>query len=310
MPSVEDEIEAPMLTRVPSSSQQKSLASRADKFPGVVLLALIPWTIYLLTSLLFAFTLQNGSFFVWITCALFLSLGFICTLVQWINEQGRGYVYLGMLVILAVLVAVLGGYYNYTIHLRPYWANISNQRYTNVLATEPATSHGDASSILFAKGVIIDSYSSMGYRAKGSMFCVAPIRDTYSKSRVEYWAIGKDCCLARGSFNCDNARSPNSRSAVVFRDIPALFVSSDEEYFRKAIQQAESTYNLVSGKRALLVRWLDDPGITQNTLWSSGMWYLVWTLLGYFIFSVVAALICNNLAARKRYSSSSSSRNS
>ena len=35
-----------------------------------------------------------------------------------------------------------------------------------------------------------------------------------SKNRVQFWAIGKDCCDSLGDFHCDDSRKANANSGV------------------------------------------------------------------------------------------------
>merc|ERR1719482_832301 len=98
-------------------------------------------------------------------------------------------------------------------------------------------------------------------------FCVAPIVDDTSTGRVEFWAVGVDCCKNRGDFVCDDAGVANVRSGVVLSDrnhddvlfetfgrklAPAL---ERRDLFLKAIQRAEHVHGLVSAENPVLVRW-------------------------------------------------------
>ena len=48
-------------------------------------------------------------------------------------------------------------------------------------------------------------------------YCVAPILDPSSTTRVEFWAVGMDCCAERGDFQCGDATAEGTAAAHVRR---------------------------------------------------------------------------------------------
>jgi len=88
--------------------------------------------------------------------------------------------------------------------------------YENVSPEESSSSRADASAIYFTEGAFVDAQRSLGYRAEGVNYCVAPIttRERGTRASPEYWAIGQDCCAARGVFWCGDLRSSSGGTII------------------------------------------------------------------------------------------------
>ena len=65
-------------------------------------------------------------------------------------------------------------------------------RYTSAFACQSLPIFGAISCPRFSEGTVLDDFHALGYLAKGSTYCVAPIRFTSSSGEaVRYWAVGK-----------------------------------------------------------------------------------------------------------------------
>lgn len=108
-------------------------------------------------------------------------------------------------------------------------------------------------------------------------------------ARVEFWAIGLNCCDARRKFWCDGAAVKDARAAVVVRahadeasnDLkvdsavhghskPGLgkvklksLVKSERQYFYAAIDQAVAAYSLPLPDRPVLLHWGENAESLQ-----------------------------------------------
>jgi hypothetical protein len=97
--------------------------------------------------------------------------------------------------------------------------------------------------------------------------CTKPV-----PTKLEWWAIGKDCCDYSGNFWCDGADTEGAHSAVVVRAFPDVFAETNEkieayggkagtalfqerENFYAAINKSIAKYSLPTPDQTMLVRW-------------------------------------------------------
>lgn len=203
------------------------------------------------------------------------------------HENNWHQLFLGMLILVAVFWGVMSGVANYSWHMRPYYAFTDSREYYNVLPSEMAQAHGDAGKMTFSVGTMVDRTKTVGYNMNG-LWCVAPIIDQFSLPRVEYWAVGKDCCKQRSEFGCDDALKPGARGAIVELD-GGFLQQSGYRYWKRAVQVAEAAYDVQSADEPLFVRWVADP-----TAQNDGLLYTANVTVGVLIGSYV---VLNGLAS-------------
>jgi len=246
----------------------------------------LPWLMFVLISMLFTYGYHHIPGLVWSTvclCSCF-SLIFMFT-TSGEGAEGRSAVSLGVLCVFAIVLSVLAGLHNYGTNMEQYWMYEEAREYHNVLPSEPAAAHADAGKITFAEAARIDTTKAVGYKA-ASTYCVAPILDPSSNNRVEFWAVGLDCCAPRGEFNCDDAAKEGAEAAhggiVVFET--GWIAATHFEYFRKAVKESEAANDLVSAAEPIFVRWVKDPASVQASFFAAG----TGALFGYCILHLVA----------------------
>merc|ERR1719161_641458 len=123
-------------------------------------------------------------------------------------------------------------------------------------------------------------------------------------TRVEFWAIGVDCCPARGDFSCDDAWDPKSKSGIVMlgaeseggssagkQGFGLKFWDSPREYYLQAVREAEAAYSLKSTTKPVLLRWVRDPQAIQDDYWRSGIGFLVASICVYLLLSIIVGAI-------------------
>lgn len=206
------------------------------------------------------------------------------------QESNYHQLFLGVLILAAVFWGVMSGLANYSWHTRPYYAFMDSREYYNVLPSELAQGHLDAGKITFSAGTMVDRTKTVGYNFDG-LWCVAPVIDQFSLPRVEYWAVGKDCCKQRSEFGCDDALKPGARGAIVQLD-GGFLKQSGFRYWKRAVQVAEAAYDVQSADEPLFVRWVADPTAENNALFRTAN-ITVGALIGsYILLNAVAALAC------------------
>jgi len=174
-----------------------------------------------------------------------------------------------------------------------YWACRENREYNNIVPTEPAASHSDAGKISFTADSRVDVLKSVGYKL-GSTYCVAPVMDDNSGSRVEYWAAGVDCCASREDMWCDEVRVESARSGVVVASQETWmdqFVYSDRAMFVKAARVATAQYDLAAAEEPIFVRWVARPDLAQTEYFTHGGIFWVVAVLIYLVVSIVLAFV-------------------
>lgn len=265
---------------------------------ATLFLFVLPWLMFTFIMLLFTFAYFHDPVVCWtgslvcvVLACIFGSLG---------SAEQRQYTFLAILCLLAVASSTLLGMINCSWHMAPYFFYEEAREYHNVLPSEPAAAHGDAGKLLFASVAKIDTTKAVGYKV-GDVYCVAPIMDSYSGARVEYWAVGVNCCEQRGGFSCDDAmkESNSARGGLVVQDV-GLFRQSPFDYYHKAVHTAEAQYDLVSSSEPLFVRWVADPDELQNGFFLSGVGNLAgWTCF-YGALNAGLAYLANSVLRKRR----------
>lgn len=299
------------------SSKPSSSKSASNQPMGMAVLIGIPWLMFSMISVLFAFAFHHWPLLVLIIIFVWtvLALVFIALNAKGQPRMGGSwYLFLGVLCLLAILNSTVCGAYNYWLHMFQYWSYDENAVYTNVLPTEPAAGHADAGKIVFSSTARVDTSRAIGYKV-GSVYCVAPILDDTQLDKVEYWAAGIDCCDARGDFDCDDTWNPQARSGVVIlntahgdtsvsqtgkgkRKAGFHFFKSPWDYYIKAVREAEGNFAVTSAEHPLFVRWVADPQQIQDDYWRSGVGTLVATVCIYLLVSLVAGVACQMFSKR------------
>jgi len=277
-------------------------ASSGSSRPVSPLQVVLPWLMFTLIVMLFTYGYHHIPALVWVTAALCGCFACIFMFTSGGDQEGRASVVLGVLCSFSILLAILGGLANYTWNMAPYWAYEESREYRNVLPSEAAAAHADAGKIFFAEAARIDTTKAVGFKA-GSTYCVAPILDPSSTTRVEFWAVGMDCCAERGDFQCGDATAEGTAAAhagVVVMDNRFLNGVSHFEYFAKAVKEAEAANDLVSAKDPLYLYWVKDPEAVQSSLFAKGTSsFLLYSGL-YLLFNANFAFLASKLPGRKR----------
>lgn len=199
---------------------------------------------------------------------------------------------------LALAFGTMLGLYNYWYHTEAYAVYVTNRAYTNVLPSEPAAAHADAGKLVFSDSARVDTSRSVGFMDR-SVYCAAPILDESPSATVGFWAVGLDCCGARGSFWCDQAAEKTARSGVVFLD-QGLFWSHRESYM-KAVRQAAAVYGFVPEQEPIFVRWVKDPVAAQDEALAYGVGILLVSVAAFALFvAVVGVAIVSLISGRGR----------
>lgn len=297
--------------RVDNPATQRKKVKRwgwiVDALTGGALM-IVPWLNFALISILFVFPYHRWAAYVWLVVC-FCLLGSVLFILQTsagsaehahAGGGGTTAFFMGALCFVATVSAAALGYYNYHTNMFPYWSLSSEGEYINLMPTDPAVAHADAGKVVFTDLTRVDSTRAVGYK-DGTTYCVAPIMDDSPMTKVEYWAVGEDCCPGRADFNCDDAWDPKARSGVVIMDVNATFMPRVRPYYKEAVKIAEATYDIASAKEPLFVRWVADPEIIQDDYWRKGVGDLVAFLSIYLLLSFIFGSVGVSAVKRAAY---------
>ncbi|CAD7923379.1 unnamed protein product [Amoebophrya sp. A120] len=160
--------------------------------------------------------------------------------------------------------------------------------YRNVVPTSPAEAFLDASQMQFSHESIVETTRGVGYKRKGTMYCIAPIveKDAETSSKVSFWAVGMNCCDTVGHFYCDSSieQSVHTASVILRRKPSRFWTKSGSEIFEDAQLKAEGQFSLPHEEHTLYVRWMKDTTELRDT-------YVAKSLVFFFVSAAVVAFL-------------------
>jgi len=259
-------------------------------------LVVLPWLVFIWVLLLWLL-MRHYSFVMTAAMTWIIVLGSLGCIGAWLRGRSNRSVPLGALgfmCLLAVGNGVVFGQIGWRDLWRQYWWTQTGFRYPGNTADTPAGARGDAAVLDFwdndgggtLSGTRVDDTRSAGYK-NGHTYCVAPVLSPPSVAngglaRVNYWAIGVDCCQPLGSFTCDDSRSSTAASGVVMLSGGYPCPDCNTEEFGKAIKKAEAAHGLVSASGALTVRWVSNADTVEYSLaWRAILYILLCVVVAY-----------------------------
>eukprot|EP00930_Biecheleria_cincta_P034500 TRINITY_DN23841_c0_g4_i1.p1 TRINITY_DN23841_c0_g4~~TRINITY_DN23841_c0_g4_i1.p1 ORF type:complete len:320 (-),score=56.25 TRINITY_DN23841_c0_g4_i1:61-1020(-) len=206
----------------------------------------------------------------------FMSMPSICILssvilmmssgVLWvIKSEAKVLLPLSMILPIAVIAGSVGGLYIYDVYA-VYPSFYENSRvYADVVPSQPSAAVADAGKLVFSGSSFVDRNHSTSYTTeRGSIYCVAPVRDPTQGPKVEFWAVGIDCCSIEGStrdFTCDAAKNKDAHGGIVVFDNNNFFANSRFDEYTLARKKAEATFKLLSTPEPTYVRWVKEDNL-------------------------------------------------
>jgi hypothetical protein len=186
----------------------------------------------------------------------------------------------------AFMLSAMWGIRIYYVHVVPLSVLTEGRAYTNVLASQQAIVVSDAAVLQFMDGTMVDDQKSIGMKSLdgGTTYCVAPISDGSGEGRVNFWAVGINCCGQSSDFTCADAGQPNTHQGLVIPDADdggddrlyemigkyLMPASLRRDEFRKAITMAQSVHGVAADAGYMLVSWngeTREQAIMRERLW-------------------------------------------
>jgi len=284
----------------PISSGTKASDVFHLNFGQLAAIVLASWVHFCVVCILFGLTYHYHPVTVWVC----ISIGVLFNI--WKLLRARPYKdYFATTYLLALIISSTVGFFTYDLCLHSYWESRDLLISTNVLPSEDAGGFTDVGEIIFADEARLDFSKALGYK-DGAVYCVVPIRDNGADGqKVQFWAVGVDCCSARGAFTCDDAFDPKAKAGIVLRNLGTMNSKWHPQY-QDAVKQAEAAFELVSAKTPVYVQWVASPEEVAGNSGRTGAGILtvaccIWLFGGATIAIVLSQLKKGQIYGRDRY---------
>lgn len=277
----------------------------------------VPWLIFCITVAMLSFWLHYKLPGLCLTVVMAIACvgGITCmqsayTLIRmWTNDsvleepdrEGPSWMFfISASVLVALLCAVSLGNRNFWNNMQPYYDLKGLGTYTGV---DPQKMRGqelmDAGQVTFSGGTQLDLARSLGFRNQDT-FCVAPISSTMAGSSsplasYDFWAVGKNCCSGNiGDYHCGKYSNKRARAGVrMVRD-------EDRAFYRLAVQQAQSAFNIKS-VHPLFFHWVEDPNAEIERDRLNGYRFVLIGMFGFFGFQMTLVTFFALFLSRKKF---------
>jgi len=256
-------------------------AKRRNRLADVTVSVALPWLVFFLILSLFLFAYHDMRLLVWVLvglcvclAGLFMTLGF----------YGRHpvFVAIGLMCLLSVSLATAVGSWLHSHYLVRYWELEKGSVYKDVdPLTEPELTT-DAGIITFVANAFVDDSRTLGFVADGGIFCVAPVAvPPYYSDKVNYWAVGTNCCQSRSGFDCGSSRELGTLSGV-----PELAGPR----YSEAVAEAAAVYGLTSSQGAQLLSFADNPQQVITEMWDDTLTVALLAILADLVICCLAGV--------------------
>lgn len=278
---------SPLKGRSGSQRRAGSITSSVDFW----IILLVPAVVFNTISILYNFLFYQHWHIVIVVTVLGLCA---CFLLISLRDTSARYLPLGISCSASIILGTFLGLYcydSYGIFVNFYK---NSRTYTNVVPSEPSASVADAGRLVFTDESTVDGTKSVGYAApNGHKYCIAPIHDFADSARVEFWAVGVDCCGWESEFTCDASTDPEAHGGIVVFDNMGLFNPSNRDWYILARKKAEAEFDLVSVEKPVFVRWVANDELTKlsSEYQTKATWFLITTVIADLIVGAVFAYV-------------------
>ena len=105
--------------------------------------------------------------------------------------------------------------------------------YLNVQPTNEAAAYLDGGALEFGPMAQAVQSETIGYKIAGTVYCVAPIVDPSTSSTLQFFAVGKDCCLHLNHFVCGTlAHNPQNEQILGGYVVPGPHTADEDGFFK------------------------------------------------------------------------------
>lgn len=231
------------------------------KKPDFLVTWIIPLAVFNTVLLLFTYGfMQIPSVCIIVACC----FGLAGLVLLALRHRGHVWFPLGMATLVAVLAGSVLGLFVYDTYacFPQFYSN--SRTYTNLVPSQPSGAVADAGGITFSAKTFVDIKQSSGFISEaGYVYCAAPILDDTDLTRIEYWAVGVDCCGSDGSFACDQSGDESAQAGIRVFDNSGWFMMSNHDFYVQARKKAEAAHALVSVESPIYLRWVREENLNM-----------------------------------------------
>jgi len=222
----------------------------------------IPWSIFIYCFGLCSFYLMYSQpILAWLCISLifvvWLAFALLAYCAKRYDPDPTWFTFFSILALICAAWGILAGLDNLATYEAPYYTMTEMK---DTKGIDPMTTRGenvmDAGIMTFVKGTAFDTNRSWHFK-KSTLYCVAPLITKQGSvplsQTYDFWAVGEDCCdIASSDFRCGSWGLVSAHSGL------RIVSQTEEEYYRLAVQQAESLYD-INAPRPIFLKWSDDP---------------------------------------------------
>lgn len=257
--------------------KQRMMAKRSIFAPGhrirvnvvaIFLNVFIPWGVFILCCGITSFWLMYAhpelawaiisTVFVLWGASLCLAIG-----ARRFDPDPTWFTFSALIVGIMAISGTVVGLQNFKNYSKPYF-EINDLKTINGIDASftPGKNVMDGGIFHFNAGNQIDDNRSWHFHFHNT-YCVAPIitNNTAPLTQTyDFWAVGKDCCSVSASdFRCGSWGSTRSAGGV------RVISSGDMGYYKLAVQQTESLYNIMA-PNPIFLTWSENPAMEVEAM--------------------------------------------
>lgn len=167
----------------------------------------------------------------------------------------------------------------------------SGAAYRNVDPRESSAATSDGVLVEFVNRTFVDDRRTVGFRAQGRVWCVAPVTlPPLYTPRVEYWAVGTDCCERRGNFACGSSRESGPLAGLAQPPNPL---------YAQAVREAKAVYGLdAAPAEPQYLAFVSSVMEVKAVLLEEALLVGAVAALGYLVASALAGLVLSRAVDR------------
>ncbi|CAD7945221.1 unnamed protein product [Amoebophrya sp. A120] len=280
-------------------------------FVPIVLSTILPWTLFvvLLTISIFRFRHDYGHLcdYIWVVVCGVLLLAYTYLFFKELHSVDPRWTRASCLhLFIMINICLTASYLLYSEYFEPYYDVLDLKTYPTL---DVSKTNGkdvmDAGMIYFSQGTKIDFTRTWHFKHK-SVYCVAPLVKQITPTApilsetgsLDFWVTGKDCCSTSSS----DFRCPGYDNAKARAGIRILHPDADIDYYRLAVQQAETQYGFLS-TYPIFVEWTEDPVYDLEDRKSTGLalyFVLLFSALFLQLFLVCLCTVRFSLIGRRK----------
>jgi len=113
--------------------------------------------------------------------------------------------------------------------------------------------------------------------------------------RIEFWAVGLDCCDSRGNFNCDGGQDKSAHAGAIVKEKIHGETPAYRSHYHKAIAMSAAVRGVADPEQehVVFIRWGKDPKALQQEWNSKAQGILVFTGIAGLLSVLLVGLCCH-----------------